>query len=164
MHIESKNKIMSEDKLHSKPFKLEDIKKKDVFTVPEDYFDKLPTIIQTRAIESTKKKTVLAPVGIMKLAIPVLLVVLISGYIGFKYINNPTRVDARIESMIADISTEELVTYLGESDLTSDELLDMVSFEGESLEEFAPQIDEVSDEDLELLLMDDIDFGNKNSI
>lgn len=163
MYNKSKNKIMSEDKLHSKPFKLEEISKKEVFSVPDGYFDKLPTIIQTRAVESTKKKTVLVPAGLLKLAIPVALVVLISGYVGFKYLNNPVRKDARIEAMIAEISSEELVSYLDQSDITSDELLDMVSFEGESLEEFTPGLDDVPDEDLELLI-NDIDFGNENNI
>lgn len=154
---------MNADKQHNKPFKLDELSKKDVFSVPDGYFDKLPTIIQTKAVESTKKRKVYSPVGVMRLALPALIIILVSGYIGFKYLNNPVRQDARIEDMLADVSTEELVSYLGESDITSDELLDMVSFEGESLEDFSTGIDEVSDEDLELLI-NEFDFENENSI
>ena len=39
MYNKSKNKIMSEDKLHSKPFKLEEISKKEVFIKVWKYLD-----------------------------------------------------------------------------------------------------------------------------
>ncbi|MCB0497654.1 MAG: hypothetical protein KDC79_16035 [Cyclobacteriaceae bacterium] len=154
---------MSTDKPYKKPFKLEEISKKEVFSVPDGYFDKLPTIIQTRAIESTKKKAVFTPMGVLRLAMPVILVVLISGYVGFKYLNSSERKDAKIEKMIAGVSTEELVNYLDNSDITSDEILEVVSFDGESLEDFTPGIDDLSNKDLELLI-NDMDFGNENSI
>lgn len=154
---------MKADKQHSKPFKLEELNKKDVFSVPDDYFDKLPTIIQTRAVESTKKRNVYSPIGVMRLALPALLIIFISGYVGYKYLYNPTQPDSRIEAMLTDVSTEEMVSYLKETDITSDELLEIVSFEGESLEDFSTGIDEVSDEDLELLI-NEYDFDNENSI
>lgn len=155
---------MNEKKPYSKPFKLDEIRKEKVYSVPDDYFEKLPTIIQTRAVESTKQKNWLAGVGVLRLALPALVIILVAGYFGYKYQFGKVTEDARIEAMLADVSTEELVNYLGQTDITSDELLEMVSFEGESLEDFSsPGLDEVSDEDLELLI-DDIDFGNENSI
>lgn len=143
---------METNSSHKKPFKLENISKKDAFSVPDGYFDKLPTIIQTKAIESTKKREVFSSVGVLRLAIPSLLILMIAGYFGYKYQNNIESADSKIESMLADISTEEMVNYLDETDLSSDDLLELVSFEGEQIDDFSQDLDNISDEELELLI------------
>lgn len=139
---------------YKKPFKLEEFSKKESFTVPDGYFDNLPTIIQARAIESTKKKTLLSSVGVLKFAIPSILLLLIAGYFGYKYQNSPYQQDSKIELMLADVSTKELVNYLDNTDLSSEDFLELVSFEGEKIDDFSNNLDNVSDEELELLIND----------
>jgi hypothetical protein len=145
---------METNESYRKPFKLEDISKKDTFSVPEGYFENLPTIIQSKAIESTKKKIAFTQVGVLKLAIPSLLLLIIAGYFGYKYQNNPSQLDSKIELMLADVSTEEMVDFLDQTELSSDDLLEMVSFDGERIDDFSYDLENVSDEELELLIND----------
>ncbi len=145
---------METNKIHKKPFKLESIPKKDMFSVPDGYFDKLPTLIQTKAIESTNKKPFFATASVLRLAIPSLLILIVAGYFGYKFQHNPARLDAKIELMLADISTEEMVSYLDETDLSSEDLLELVSFEGEKIDDFSTNLESISNEELELLMND----------
>ncbi len=145
---------MKTNNSHKKPFKLENISKKEAFSVPDGYFDKLPTIIQTRAIESTKKRITFSNVGVLRWAIPALLLLIIAGYWGYKYQNNPNQLEAKIELILADISTEEMVDFLDQTDLSSDDLLEMVSFEGEKIDDFSYELENITDEELELLMND----------
>lgn len=145
---------METNKPYKKPFKLEEFSKKESFTVPDGYFDKLPTIIQTRAIESTKKKPLLSPVGVLSFAIPSILLLIIAWYFGYKYQNNSYQQDSKIELMLAEVTTEELVNYLDNTDLSSEDLLELVSFEGEKIDDFSNDLNNVSDEELELLIND----------
>ena len=148
---------------HKNPVKLEDISKKDAFSVPDGYFDKLPTIIQTRAIESTKKRKIFSPVRILRLAIPSLLILVVAAYYGNKYQNNVLNSDQKIELMLAEISTAEMVNYLSETDLSSNDLLELVSFEGEKIDDFSNGLENISDEELDLL-MNDFEIEDINNI
>ena len=154
---------MKADKSRNKPLKLENISKEQGFSVPDGYFDKLPTIIQAKAIESTKKREILAPVGLLRLAIPSLLLIMVAGYFGYKYVNSSKDSDAKIELMLAEVSTEDLVEYLDQTELTSEDLLDLVSFEGERIDDFSDNLENVSDEELELL-MNDFEIEDINNI
>ena len=145
---------METNKSHNKPFKLEDFSKKEGFKVPDGYFDKLPTIIQAKAIASTNQKLVFSQLGVLKLAIPSVLLLLVAGYFGYKYQNNTDRLDSKIELMLADVSTEEMVGYLDDSDLSSEDFLELVSFEGERIDDLPFDLENVSDEELELLIND----------
>lgn len=145
---------MKADKSHNKPFKLENISKEQSFSVPDGYFDKLPTIIQAKALDSTRKKTLLAPIGLLRLAMPSLLLIIVAGYFGYKYVNNSNDSDAKIELMLAEVSTEEMVNFLDQTELTSEDLLNLVSFEGERIDDFSDDLENVSDEELELLIND----------
>ena len=145
---------METNKPFNKPFNLDKVSKQETFSVPDGYFDKLPTIIQAKAIASTKQKSLFAHVGVLKLAIPFVLLLVIAGYLGYKYQNNVNQLDSKIELMLVDVSTEELVEYLDQSDLSSEDFLELVSFEGERIDDFSNELKNVSDEELELLLND----------
>jgi len=145
---------MKANNTHKKPFKLEDVSKKESFSVPNGYFDTLPTIIQAKAIESTKPSFVLSKGLVLKLALPALLLVFIVGYVGYKFQQNLTITDNNIESMLAEISTEELVEYLDQTDLSGEDFLELVSFDGEQIDDFSMGLDNISDEELELLIGD----------
>lgn len=145
---------METNKSNKKSFNLENFSKEEMFSVPDGYFNKLPTIIQAKAIESTQKRMVFSNVGVLKFAIPTLLLLLMVGYFGYKYQNNPAGLDTKIELMLAEVSTEEMVSFLDESELSSDDLLELVSFEGEKIDDFSYELEDISNEELELLMND----------
>lgn len=102
--------------------KLEDIKKKNIYSVPDKYFDRLPAIIQSRVIE---KKPVL---GLslswslaFKVAAPALALVLILFYFGISTTDNST---LSSDELLAQVSTDDLIAYLGTTDITIDEILE----------------------------------------
>jgi len=143
---------METNKSHKNPFKLEYISKKETFSVPDGYFDTLPTIIQAKAIESTKKSFVFNTSMALKFALPSLIFVMLVGYFGYKYQSGSISADANIEQMLADISTEEMVEYLNQSDLSSEDFLELVSFDGEQIDDFSVDLENISDEELDLLM------------
>lgn len=145
---------MEIDNSHKKPFKLENISKKETFSVPKGYFDTLPTIIQTKAIESTKKTFVFNTALALKFALPSILLLVVVGYFGYKYQLGSQVLDDKIELMLADISTEEMVEYLDQTDLSSEDFLELVSFEGEQIDDFSIGLNNISDEELDLLMND----------
>lgn len=133
--------------------KLEDIKRKNIYTVPDRYFDQLPTRIQSRVNEKRpvfgmKLNWKLA----MKIAAPALAVVLILFYVGMP-INNST---LSADELLAQVSTEDLIAYLETTDITTDEIIDEVDFTNIDLDfdDNGPimQDMEMTDEEIDMLL------------
>jgi hypothetical protein len=106
--------------------KLEDIPRKDIFEVPEGYFDKLPGIIQSR-LESRNKQSRPVFGFALRLSIPLMLVMAIAAVV---WLNQPDT-DANAEKILASVQTEDLIAYLGEGDLSTDELLDYIELDAE---------------------------------
>lgn len=109
--------------------KLENIRKSNVFKVPEGYFDRLPLSIQarrekTRPIRFTESVTSYA----LRYALPlaVLFVVMI---VVFR-----PQTDPSVETMLGSVSTEQLIAYLEDTSLTTDELLESFEFDDELLD------------------------------
>jgi hypothetical protein len=100
--------------------KLEDIPKKQVFEVPEGYFEKLPGIIQSRVTQNSEKQSwqPFYRYG-LRVAVPAVLL-LAFGIFWYQH----SQENGTAESILASIQTEDLVAYLGDSDLTTEELLD----------------------------------------
>jgi hypothetical protein len=100
--------------------KIEDIQKQSVHKVPDDYFDRLPGIIQSR-ISKEKKDPVWIPVfrKSLVLAIPVVALFVIA-YVGF-FRQSPDNFGA--EEILAQVETEDLVAYLASTDISTDELI-----------------------------------------
>jgi hypothetical protein len=97
--------------------KLEDIPKKEVFNVPDGYFDKLPGIIQARVAKPEKESS---PVWGFALRYALPTVVLLA--VGIVWFNQSSKVvDA--EQLLSSIQTEDLLAYLNDSDMTTEELL-----------------------------------------
>ena len=98
--------------------KLEDIKKENIFKVPERYFDELPMRIQDRI--SGKSES--APSMVfnwslaIKMALPALVLAIVVGF-GIIFQNDDTYQDA--ETLLAQVSTEEMIAYLQETDIPS---------------------------------------------
>jgi hypothetical protein len=107
--------------------KLEDIPKKQIFEVPEGYFEKLPGIIQSR-VTTERRETNLWSARSLRLQYVLPAVVLIAAGI-FWFTRSQT--DVTTENILASIQTEDLVTYLGEADFTTEELLDDADLDAE---------------------------------
>lgn len=97
--------------------KLEEISKKEIFNVPEDYFDKLPGIIQAR-VATPQNETNAAWRFTLRYALPAV-VLLAIGIVWFN--QSPKVMDA--EQLLSTIQTDDLVAYLNDSDMTTEELL-----------------------------------------
>ena len=130
--------------------KLEDIPKKDVFKVPEGYFENLPTIIQSRVAGRNKEK-VFFP-GFL-LALRYALPVVVLGVIGYFWLG-PKAEQKSAESILATIETEDLVAYLNETDLTTEELLESVQLDASDVDELEGEIygEDLTDQNFEEIL------------
>ncbi len=102
--------------------KLEDIKKKNIYSVPDKYFDQLPTRIQSRVNEKNPVFGLILNWNLaFKVGAPVLALVLILIYFGISFTNNST---LSSEELLAQVSTDDLVAYLETSDITTDEIIE----------------------------------------
>lgn len=116
--------------------KLEDIPKTQIFTTPDEYFDKLAVRIQDR-ITSKRTAAENRPYLISKLkyALPVV-ALLVAVFFWFN--NSQKKSDP--ESLLASIQTEDLIAYLNDSELTTDELLQTVNFNNNDLNEIEEEV------------------------
>lgn len=97
--------------------KLEDIPKKEIFTAPEGYFDTLPGVVQARV---TKPVRAIRSVGYYSLryALPSVLIV-VAGLVWY------TRQVSSAQDILSGVATEELISYLEETEaFSTEELLD----------------------------------------
>lgn len=102
--------------------KIEELERKKVFTTPEDYFDRLPSAIQQR-IQAKPATVSWLSVSWMKLGVSlasVALLVIAGFWLSERYysVNQPI-------VNVSDISGQEIVEYLHQSDLSPDELVDV---------------------------------------
>ena len=102
--------------------KLEDIPKKRAFEVPEGYFEKLPGVIQSRIAKPGEQRSWWSAYSYSLRFALTAVTLLVFGIFWY----NHSQQDKSAESILASIQTEDLVAYLGEADLTTDELLDGV--------------------------------------
>ena len=130
--------------------KLEDIKKKNIYSVPDRYFDQLPARIQSRVNE---KKLVLGVSLnwslVLRVAGPVLAVILVIFYFGVT--NNYTGQSA--DDFLAQVTTDDLIAYLETTDITTDEIIEGLDFSTIDLDFYEEglimQNMEMSDEDID---------------
>ncbi len=109
--------------------RLDDIPKKSLFEAPEGYFEKLPGHIQAR-IARPEPEPAWGRLA-FRYALPVVLLAAAAVFVLTNRDNlNP-------EDLLAQVDSEQLVAYLDETDLNSDDLLEAVPLdetEAESLE------------------------------
>ena len=134
--------------------KLDDISKKTVFNVPDDYFDELPSKIQARVgeLKVSSQPSVFYRYKYAFL-VPALAVVVVAFVLFFQ----PQRKDA--ERILASIETEQLVAYLQETDITTEDLLENFEFNDEEIQQIESEVYklDVTEEELNSLLdLDDI--------
>lgn len=124
--------------------KLEDINKKNIHQVPDKYFDELPLKIQSRIQQESVSMTWVFTYG-LRYALPALLLLIVSIYL----ITQP-KVNENPEQLLAEVSTEELISYLEASDITTEEIMESIE-----ISEFEFEF-ETNDTDL----IDDLDFSD----
>ena len=126
--------------------KLEDIPKKQVFEVPDGYFEKLPGIIQSRMTETSVKEhwSPFYRYG-LRFALPAVLL-LAFGIFWYQH----SQENKSAEGILASIQTEDLVAYLGESDLTTEELLDEVHLNDDDANQIEESVYEFHLEDSDI--------------
>ncbi len=103
--------------------KLEDLKKENVFKVPEGYFEDLPMRIQSRIQSGIPVERI--PVfrrNVFKYAVSLAAMVLIVLVVLKFYTRQPSP-----EKLLSQVPTEALISYLETSDITEDELFDNVN-------------------------------------
>jgi hypothetical protein len=103
--------------------KLEDIPKKNIFEVPDGYFDQLALKIQARTEVLTPAKTINKWGLALRYALPAVLVL-----VALIFIFRPKSIQDT-EQLLTSIPTEHLVAYLDESDISEQELLEIIKFD-----------------------------------
>ena len=134
--------------------KLEDINKDNIFKVPDNYFENFPERLQNKIDETKQQKKV--PVirlrSIINMAAAA--VILIFAIYGITRVNDKS---ASVDQILSEISSEELVNYLVESDMSTDEFLEsldmsvIASTEDPITDEFIPS-DPLDEETIDELL------------
>lgn len=119
--------------------------KKNIHQVPEGYFENLPQIIQARAVESTKVKQRASFVYSLKYALPVV-VLMIVAFVAFY--NGPTEDTLDPSGMLENASIEELVEFLNDSEVSTDDLLAEIDLTGIELEFDNESIDLLDDNNI----------------
>ena len=125
---------------------LEDIPKKNVFEVPEGYFDRLPGIIQAR-VASNRRESFWAPYlrYSLKYALPVMAIIIAA----FFFWTKPAGQSA--EDLLASVDSNSLVAFLEDSDISSDDLLESINLNRE-------EADAIQNDSIEELQVDDADI------
>lgn len=141
-----------------KKYRLEDLKKSQVFTEPpEGYFDKLPGIIQAKTAHKRPQKAITYWLGALRVVPAAAAVVLIALYLGlFRGESAP-----EMDLLLADVSSEDIIEYLEELDLTNEEIYEEVDINELSLqfeEDPDPLFDNLEIEDETFIeIFDDLD-------
>jgi hypothetical protein len=125
--------------------KLEDIPKKQNFEVPDGYFEKLPGIIQSRVTQQPKESSWwLDHRFALRFAVPSVIFLAVSIFWFSR-----SQMDKSVETILASVQTEDLITYLSESDFTTDELLEDVQLNHEDAADIEESVYELQFTDSE---------------
>lgn len=102
---------------------LKDFKKENVFKIPEDYFQTFSDRLEKRILERSDQKTSVIPIErrAVRWAVAASLALLI-GFGIFRIISQ-TR---STEEILSSIPSSDLIAYLKDTDLSTDEVLDMI--------------------------------------
>jgi hypothetical protein len=115
--------------------KLEDIPKKQIFEVPDGYFDKLPGVIQSRVSASGKDE-----VSQWTFALRYALPILILAGIGIFWYNNVPADYNDLETELEAMQPSQLSIYLDDSDLSTEELVETVTWSEDDLKDIEDEV------------------------
>ncbi len=128
--------------------KLEDIPKKNIFEVPEGYFDRLPGIIQARVSEPSPTYGWHSSWTVsLRYALPVLMMMAVGV---FWYTHDSLTGTEKIKFELAALNSDQLVEYLDEHELATDDLVEKIAWNANDLN------------DLENSVYSDLDVPHKD--
>jgi len=106
--------------------KLEDINKKNIYSVPDKYFDQLPGRVQAR-IQANKPREIFSLNWSLtyKIAAPALAMVML---VLFFWYQGPAKSQSA-EALLAQVSTSDLVAYLETTDITTEDIIESIDFD-----------------------------------
>jgi hypothetical protein len=132
---------------------LENIPKRNIFEVPEGYFERLPGTIQARIASHAPKEQRPYLGFALRYALPVMLLAAIAIFV-FAPENDPV-------DILSSVSTEQLHVYLDENGFTLDEILDQFEFDEASIQAIEYEVYSGFDLDIsDLDSIDDIDISD----
>lgn len=136
-----------------KKIRLEDLDKRQVFNKPPDgYFDRLPGIIQSKTAQKTRTSSIpLVWRRSLQLIPAAALVVFIAWYSGVITTSQP---ESGSEEFLSEVTSYDIIIYLEELDISSNEILDEVDLKALSLEFENPDDP----------LLDNLDIDDENLI
>lgn len=114
--------------------KLEDLPRKNIFETPEGYFDQLPATIQMRITSKDNALPAASWSFTLKYAIPVLI---LTG-IGIFWYNSTTTLST--EEELQAMNPDQLGLYLNETDMSTEELIETVTWSSIDLEELENEV------------------------
>ena len=131
-----------------KPLKLDGLKRENIFRTPDAYFDRLPAQIQARIKKQEDYGFRPVLVTSLKLALPVIILAVVIFQMDLFAPDKSSDQDPM--ALIDEVSTQDLVAYLGETDITAEEILEEIDFQNIDLD-FSVE---------GALLLDDVDLEN----
>ncbi len=102
--------------------KLDQLNKKSIYHVPDGYFEHLPSKIQERIAEKKSQPSFVYAYKFQLAAVAIVIAFGLAWYL-------PNREPVNAESILATIETEDLIAYLNDSDLSTEELLEEAKFD-----------------------------------
>lgn len=131
-----------------KKIDLNELDKNQPFKAPDGYFEELPSLIQSKAVDSGRNTRIWELPAVRWATVPAMMLVAIVIFFALPSENqNP-------EDLLSEVSTEELIAYLETSEMSTTELLEMIDepnslFDGTDVDMLG---DDLTDDDMELLL------------
>jgi len=110
-----------------KPKKLDNINRENIFSVPDSYFEDLPTRIQSKVNQSPKEFVFFRGLRLFSLRYALPAIALLVGVWFFM----PKETDIApasmpaTENLLSDISLEEIESYVSENDFSVTEIIDL---------------------------------------
>lgn len=126
--------------------KLDDIPRKNIYRVPEDYFEKLPGIIQSRVSRQQEKRPFF--LATLHYSLPALVIILLAVFWIYRFDGKTLGPD----ETLANIETEALIAYLDNAEITTDELLESFGLTNEDADEIESSVYDfdLDEDDLEI--------------
>ena len=139
--------------MDKRKIKIDELKKDNVFKVPDGYFEELPSIIQARVTNPRPDTVSWYGQPAMRWSLVAASLLLFTIYITV-FRTGEEAINA--ESLIAEVNTEDLIAYLEYSDLTTEELIAGVGIENIYIEDIETE-DQLL-EDIEIIELESLDL------
>lgn len=131
-----------------KLFKLDELKRENIFRTPDGYFDQLPAQIQARIKKREAYGFRPVLVTSLKFALPIIILAVVIFQLDLFAPQVSSEPDPL--ALLNEVSTQDLVAYLGETDITAEEILVELNLDDNEID--------FSEEGI--LILDDFDLEN----